>query len=43
MGDLHAPRLLRAHLDANVHQESTAIAKNQQGLMGTTDGNHGYM
>jgi len=43
MSDLHAPRLLRAHLDANVHQESTAIAEDQQGLIGTTDGNRGYM
>jgi len=43
MSDLHVPRLLRAHLDANVHQESTAVAEDQQALMGTTDGDRGYM
>jgi len=41
--DLHAPRLPRAHLDANVRQESAAVAEDQQGLMGMTDGNRGYM
>jgi len=41
--DLHAPRPPRARIDANVHQESAAIAEDQQGLMGTTDGNRGYM
>ena len=43
MSDLHALRLPRAHLDANVHQESAAVAKDQQGLMERTDGNHGYI
>jgi len=38
-----APRPLRACIDANLHQESAAVAEDQQGLMETTDGNRGYM